>query len=135
MAFRPTPALLRWLKAGFAHGPALPPEVQRAREVIAAIDAGGTPLNPATINAIARQLGLEVSRKAPVEETIERIRAALERCMPALTRRAEMSRAWLICTTTWWLPCRWSINHFIPHLRTPAHSSDRGRCRNTWIWR
>ena len=79
MAFRPTPALLRWLKAGFSHGPALPPEVQRAREVIAAIDAGGTPLNPATINAIARQLGLEVSRKAPVEETIERIRAALAR--------------------------------------------------------
>lgn len=82
MAFRPTPALLRWLKASLSRRPGPAPEIQRAREVIAAIDAGGTPLNPATINAIARQLGLEVSRKAPVEETIERLRAALARSTP-----------------------------------------------------
>jgi hypothetical protein len=37
------------------------------------------PLNPAKVNQIARNLGLEVSRKAPVEETITRIRKALER--------------------------------------------------------
>jgi hypothetical protein len=47
--------------------------------LIAAIDAGGLPLNPARVNDIARSLGLEVSSKAPVEETIGRIRRALAR--------------------------------------------------------
>jgi len=50
---------------------------QQAAQLIAAIDAGGIPLNPARINDIARQLGLEVSRRAPLEDTIARIRAAL----------------------------------------------------------
>jgi len=50
---------------------------QQAAQLIAAIDAGGLPLNPARINDIARQLGLEVSTKAPLEKTIARIRAAL----------------------------------------------------------
>lgn len=50
---------------------------QQAAQLIAAIDAGGIPLNPARINDIARQLGLEVSRNAPLEATIARIRAAL----------------------------------------------------------
>jgi len=31
------------------------------------------------VNAIARDLGLDVSRKAPVEETVERIRGCLAR--------------------------------------------------------
>jgi hypothetical protein len=57
----------------------LPPEIRKARELIAAIDAGGLPLSPLRINAIARNLGLDVSRKAPVEETIQRIRAAVHR--------------------------------------------------------
>ncbi|HZX30365.1 MAG TPA: hypothetical protein VFF03_03340 [Rhodocyclaceae bacterium] len=71
--------LLKWL-LGFARpGATLPPEVRKAREVIAAIDAGGVPLNPLKINDVARNLGLEVSRKAPVEETIQRIRAAVRR--------------------------------------------------------
>ena len=52
---------------------------ERAQDLIAAVDAGGVPLNPARVNDIARQLGREVSRSAPVEETIERIRAALRR--------------------------------------------------------
>jgi hypothetical protein len=52
-------------------------ERQRAQALIAAIDAGGLPLNPARVNDIARQLGLEVSRKAPMEDTIARIRVAL----------------------------------------------------------
>jgi hypothetical protein len=34
---------------------------------------------PSKINDIARDLGLEVSRKAPIAETIERIRAAVAR--------------------------------------------------------
>jgi len=67
--------LLKWL--GFKR--ALPSETRQAKALIAAIDAGGIPLNPAKVNEIARNLGLEVSRKAPVEETIRRIRAALER--------------------------------------------------------
>lgn len=51
----------------------------QALALIKAIDAGGMPLNPARVNQIARALGLEVSSHAPVEETIGRIRAALER--------------------------------------------------------
>jgi hypothetical protein len=52
-------------------------EIQRAMDLIAAIDAGGLPLHPARVNDIARQLGLEVSSRARMEETILRIRAAL----------------------------------------------------------
>lgn len=55
------------------------PERQQARQLLAAIDAGGLPLNPARINQIARGLGLEVSTKAPMDATIARIRAAMGR--------------------------------------------------------
>lgn len=55
------------------------PEIQRANQLLAAIDAGGLPLNPARVNEIARNLGLEVSRHAPIEATIARIREALGR--------------------------------------------------------
>jgi hypothetical protein len=58
---------------------AAPTERQQAQALLAAVDAGGVPLNPARVNHLARQLGLEVSRHAPVEQTIERIRAALAR--------------------------------------------------------
>lgn len=51
----------------------------RARQLVEAIDRGGIPLNTARVNAIARDLGLEVSRKASVEDTIARIRLALTR--------------------------------------------------------
>ena len=55
-----------------------PPSLrQQAASLIAAVDAGGVPLNPARVNDIARRLGLEVSRKAAVEDTLARIRAAL----------------------------------------------------------
>ena len=56
-----------------------PVEVLRARSLLAAIDRGGLPLNPARVNMIARDLGLEVSVRAPMPETIERIRTALAR--------------------------------------------------------
>lgn len=46
-------------------------------DLIASIDAGGIPLNPAKVNDVARRLGLEVSKRAPVEETIARIRVAV----------------------------------------------------------
>lgn len=68
-----TPA---WLKALLPAG-ATPSPRQRAKDLIAAIDAGGIPLNPARVNDIGRQLGLEVSVDAPMAETIQRIRLAL----------------------------------------------------------
>lgn len=60
----------------------LPDEVGQARALIAAIDAGGLPLHPGKVNQIARGLGLEVSSKAPVGDTVERIRQALGRVQP-----------------------------------------------------
>lgn len=68
-----------WLKRLFPRQASSPPEIEQARSLIAAIDRGGLPLNPARVNAIARNLGLEVSRRAAVEETIQRIRQALAR--------------------------------------------------------
>ncbi len=56
-----------------------PVELRRARDLIRAVDAGGLPLNPAIVNQIGRGLGLEVSSKAPIDQTIERIRQALIR--------------------------------------------------------
>lgn len=54
-------------------------ERAQAQALIAAIDAGGVPLNPARVNQIARSLGLEVSPHAPMDDTIARIRTALQR--------------------------------------------------------
>ena len=69
---------LLWLKSHLP-GKQPPSTEQRAKDLITAIDAGGLPLNPARVNDIARQLGLEVSSRAPMEQTIERIRQALRR--------------------------------------------------------
>lgn len=55
------------------------PEVRRARELVAAVDRGGLPLNPLIVNQVARALGLEVSSRAPIDHTVERIRQALTR--------------------------------------------------------
>ncbi len=70
---------LLWLKAHLP-GRSPPTPERRAQELIAAIDSGGLPLHPALVNDIARQLGLEVSSRAPMPQTIERIRQALGRC-------------------------------------------------------
>ena len=67
-----------WL-ARFLRRPGPPGAEQRARQLIAAIDAGGLPLNAAIVNDIARALGLEVSARASMDDTIARIRAALRR--------------------------------------------------------
>lgn len=72
-------AFLLWVRQRLQRGRKALPEIERARMLINAIDRGGIPLNPARVNAIARDLGLEVSRKAPVEETVERIRGCLAR--------------------------------------------------------
>ncbi|WP_205421351.1 hypothetical protein [Dechloromonas sp. HYN0024] len=76
----------RWLsglfspiRALFFSRPAPLSDYARARQLMAAVDRGGIPLNPAKVNAIARDLGLEVPRQAPVEATLERIRLALTR--------------------------------------------------------
>ncbi|MCV2370543.1 hypothetical protein [Roseateles oligotrophus] len=53
-------------------------EHEQARALIASIDAGGIPLYPAKVNQIARELGLEVSRDAPVEATVARLRKLLQ---------------------------------------------------------
>jgi len=55
------------------------PEVTAAKNLIKAIDRGGIPLNPLKVNQIARDLGLEVAPSALMQNTIERIRAALKR--------------------------------------------------------
>ena len=70
---------LRWLSAMLPGRKVVAAEVLQARRLIAAVDRGGIPLNPARVNAIARDLGLEISRKAPVEATIQRIREAVAR--------------------------------------------------------
>lgn len=70
--------MINWMRRQLAKR-RIPPEIAQASALIRAIDRGGVPLNPAKINAIARNLGLEVSIHAPVEQTIERIRACLQR--------------------------------------------------------
>lgn len=68
-----------WLSRLLPFGKCLPKEYQQASALIKAIDKGGIPMNPAKVNAIARNIGLEVSVKDPVEKTILRIREALAR--------------------------------------------------------
>jgi hypothetical protein len=77
--------LVNWLKKLLSRRQAPTPE-QRAKNLIAAIDAGGLPLNAALVNDIARKLGLEVSTRAGMEDTIARIREALKRVESQLGR-------------------------------------------------
>lgn len=71
------PNFFKWLKHLLVWRKRPPSLRQQAASLIAAVDAGGVPLNPARVNDIARQLGLEVSRKAAVDDTLARIREAL----------------------------------------------------------
>ena len=70
--------LLDWLQRWLLKRPALS-DIEQARMLIQAVDRGGIPLNPARVNHIARSLGLEVSTRAPVDQTIARIRACVQR--------------------------------------------------------
>lgn len=79
MGSRRRKGILGWLHGLLAPPPEALSDIEQARRLIAAIDRGGIPLNPARVNAVARNLGLEVSRKAAVEDTIERLRAAVKR--------------------------------------------------------
>ena len=78
----PRHGLVRRLKAAVFGAKTPPTDYERAQALIAAIDAGGLPLNPARVNDIARRLGLDVSAKAPVEDAIERVRTALKHQAP-----------------------------------------------------
>ena len=79
MATRRRKGLMGWLKSLLPARAAPLSDIEQARRLLAAIDRGGIPLNAARVNAIARNLGLEVSKKARVEETIERLRKAVAR--------------------------------------------------------
>ena len=79
MGYRRSQGIFSWLKALFTRKKRPLSDIEQARSLITAIDRGGIPLNPAKVNAIARNLGLEVSKKAVVEETIQRLREALQR--------------------------------------------------------
>ena len=70
--------MINWFRQRFFKRKPLS-DIEQAQQLIEAIDHGGIPLNPAKVNALARNLGLEVSRRAPVEHTIARIRAYLLR--------------------------------------------------------
>ena len=78
----PAPKLFSRFKSALWGAKPPPTDYQQAQALIAAIDAGGIPLNAARVNDIARRLGLDVSAKAPVEDTIARIRVALQRQAP-----------------------------------------------------
>ena len=54
-------------------------EQQAAVDFINAVESGGVPLNPTRIRKIAEGLGLEVSRSATPDQTIQRIRDAITR--------------------------------------------------------
>ena len=84
MATRPmtwfrAPLLSAWLRRLTGSRPEARDEVSQAHDLIRAIDAGGIPLNPMRVDAIARSLGLEVSGKASMDDTVRRIREALQR--------------------------------------------------------
>ena len=70
--------MINWFRQRFFKRKPLS-DIEQAQQLIEAIDHGDIPLNPAKVNALARNLGLEVSRRAPVEHTIARIRAYLLR--------------------------------------------------------
>jgi hypothetical protein len=70
--------LLNWLQRRLFKRLALS-DIEQARMLIQAVDRGGIPLNPARVNHIARNLGLDVSTRAPVDQTIARIRACVQR--------------------------------------------------------
>jgi len=70
--------VLNWLRRQLSKRQDLS-DIEQAQILIQAIDRGGIPLNPVRVNHIARSLGLEVSTRAPVDQTIARIRACVQR--------------------------------------------------------
>lgn len=57
-------------------------DIKAAKDLLAAVDKGGMILNPAKVNDVARNLGLDVSPKAKPLDTVGRIRDAVARVEP-----------------------------------------------------
>ncbi|WP_255533156.1 hypothetical protein [Polynucleobacter sp. 31A-FELB] len=75
-----------WISALIKNLPPESPEqvedsspVGQAKKLLAAIDQGGIPTDPIRINNIGRALGLDVLLSASMVDTIERIRAEVNR--------------------------------------------------------
>ena len=66
-----------------------PEEILAAEQLLEAVDKGGMILNPAKVNSIARNLGLEVASDAKPVDTIERIRQAVDRANSQQTATAQ----------------------------------------------
>jgi hypothetical protein len=64
-------------------------EYETARDLLKAIDKGGVPLNPVKLNNVGRALGLDISRSAKPEDTVERIRAAVQRAIESAQAQAK----------------------------------------------
>lgn len=79
MGYRRQQGIFSRVKSWFVVKKAPLSDIEQARQLISAVDRGGIPLNPAKVNAIARNLGLEVSRHAAVAHTLQRIRDAIAR--------------------------------------------------------
>jgi hypothetical protein len=73
------PAALTTEQEPTAVAETIAPEIRNAIDLLAAIDSGGIPLNPAKLNNVAKEIGLDVRKSAKPEETIGRIRRAVER--------------------------------------------------------
>jgi len=71
--------ILGWLTSLFAAKQQPLSDIEQARRLLAALDRGGVPLNPARVNAIPHKLRQEVHRTAPGEQTTLRLRRAVER--------------------------------------------------------
>ena len=71
--------MLCWLSRLFrSHRPALT-DLDRARALLQAVDRGGVPLDPVLVNGLARRLGMDVSRRAPMTDTLGRLRVWVAR--------------------------------------------------------
>jgi hypothetical protein len=55
----------------------LSPAQERARQLLDAVDKGGVPSNPILVNKIGRDLGLDISPNSKIQDTIARIRSAV----------------------------------------------------------
>ena len=54
-------------------------DLDRARELLQAIDRGGVVLDPGLLNGLARRLGMDVSRRARTMDTLDRLRVWVAR--------------------------------------------------------
>jgi hypothetical protein len=70
--------MVNWLKHFLFHKRLIKsPEQQKALDLFKAIKRGGVPTDPMLVNRVARNLGLEISLSAPMEQTIEQIARVL----------------------------------------------------------